>query len=120
HRAEVDRHVIALCDRPARGVEERARVVASLRDIRRVRRPPERSAHLLRQRGEEMSVDLEPDRVDGVQGFHQQVLQLYLRANGAMCPPRRGTRRLTRTREVAVGQKEGPAQVPTEINRTST
>ena len=47
HAAEVHRNVRRLRDQPARAVEDRARVVEPLLDVRRVRGAHERRAHLL-------------------------------------------------------------------------
>ena len=63
HRAQVYRHVVADRDRGPRGVEERARVVLTLLDVRRERRAFQSGAHFFRQRSEEMSKDLECDCV---------------------------------------------------------
>ncbi len=63
HGAEVHRHVVAHGHGLAGGVEEGARVVPALLDVRRVGRASQRRAHLLRQRRQQMAVDLEADGV---------------------------------------------------------
>ena len=48
HGAQVDRDMLCLRNHPALRVEERAARVHPLLDVRGVRRPPKRDAHLLR------------------------------------------------------------------------
>jgi hypothetical protein len=63
HAAQMDGHVVALRDDLPRGVEDGARVVAPLLDVRREGRAPERDAHLLRDRSVERAVDLQRRRI---------------------------------------------------------
>ena len=64
HRAEVDRDVLGLHDHLAGRVEQAARAVAALLDVRRVRAAHEHGAHLLARRAQRPGDDLQVDRVE--------------------------------------------------------
>ena len=64
HRPEVHRDVLGLHDHLAMGVEQGGRRVASLLDVRRVRRADEHGAHLLTDRPERATQHLQLDGVD--------------------------------------------------------
>ena len=64
HCAEVHGHVIALRDRLAAFVVDRARIIEALLDVRREARPAQRHAHFLRDRKKQVLEDLEFDRMD--------------------------------------------------------
>ncbi len=63
HRAEVDGDVLGLHDELAVGVEERARGVAALLDVRGVARADQHRAHLLADRAQSAGGDAQRDRV---------------------------------------------------------
>ena len=73
HRSEVDRHVIPLRDQAPPGIEQRAGEIATLLDVRRVGAPLQRRPHLLRDRREQVPVDLQPDRVEPSADAHAPV-----------------------------------------------
>ena len=64
--AQMNGEVRRLGHRPARAVEERAREVASLADVRGERGPHEALPHLLRAGREEVVEDQQPERVVGL------------------------------------------------------
>ena len=68
HRTEVHRHVVAHRDRAPRRIEERARVILALFDVRRKRGAFQGGAHFFSQGSEEMAEDFECDRV-GCRGY---------------------------------------------------
>ena len=70
HRPQVHRHVISKRDRFTPGAEESARVVSAFLDVRREGSTFERSSHLLRQGGEEVSEHLKLDRVWTFGAYH--------------------------------------------------
>ena len=70
HRAEVHRDVLRLRDHPAVGVEEGARAVAALLDVRRAAALDEHHAHLLRDADEGAHEDRQRHRVGGVRTAH--------------------------------------------------
>jgi hypothetical protein len=77
-RAQMHRHVVAHRHHPAGAVEKSARVVAPLLDVRRVRRSPQRRAHLLRERRVEVAIHLQPDRIEcRCRTFHDWPVRLY-------------------------------------------
>ncbi len=59
HAAEMNRHVRGIGDEIALAVEDRAREIEPLLDIDRLRREPQRLAHLLGNRHEEIVEDFE-------------------------------------------------------------
>ena len=67
HRPEVDGNVLGLRDHPSALVEERGRAVAALLDVRGERGAHEHGAHLLRDRLQKRSYDLELDVYSKVQ-----------------------------------------------------
>jgi hypothetical protein len=72
----VDGHVIALRDDAATRVEDGARVVAPLLDVRREGRAPQRDAHLLRDRRVERPVDFERHGIETRSSSHRSFFRL--------------------------------------------
>jgi hypothetical protein len=70
HRAEVDRDVFRLHHQLAGVVEEGRRAVATLLDVRRVRRAHQDRAHLLAGGAQPAGEDLERDRVEALHRAH--------------------------------------------------
>jgi len=64
HRAQVDRYVGRLGGQPPLPVEDPAREIAALLDVRRKGGPAEHDPHLLGHRGEQMLENGEPDGVE--------------------------------------------------------
>ena len=63
HGAQVHRNVWSIGHQPASPIEDRARVVQALLDVRGHRRVAKHDSHLLRHRHEAIAEDLEPHRI---------------------------------------------------------
>ena len=72
HRAEVNRDVLGLRDHAAVGVEQGARAVAALLDVRRAAAADEHDAHLLGDADERADEDRQRHRVGGVRPAHRR------------------------------------------------
>ena len=87
HRAQMHGHVIALRDRVAMAVVDRARVVETLLDVRREAGLPERDAHLISDGEKEVLEDLELDGMDARRDAGRHDFTVL--ASGVHCQNRR-------------------------------